>query len=94
MSPDKTIQAAPGHENDARPIRTAGAVIYGTFALLLVTIPQSLVNRLGDMESGPAQQSLLSAAEALQAASHMIGLDAPYIRARAMFFALAGKNDD
>jgi hypothetical protein len=82
---------APG---SARPVRTTAAIVYATFLLLVLTIPQSLTNWLRDMEENPIQQVLLHAADAVQAASHRAGVDAVYIRARSAFFALTGKEDN
>jgi hypothetical protein len=76
------------------PVRAAAVIIYATFALLILTIPQSLTNWLNDMNESPAQQVLLRAAEGVQAASHRVGLDIPYRVARATFHALTGKEDD
>lgn len=81
-------------QGEARPVRTAAVVIYATFALLILTIPQSLPNWLRDMEESPVQQVLLQAASGVQAASQAVGLDVPYRRARAAFHAWTGKEDD
>jgi len=78
---------------DPHPLRTAAVVIYVTFALLILAVPQSLVNRLNDLEENPVQQALLRAADGVQAASHRIGLDIPYQRARALFLAASGKEE-
>lgn len=94
MTQDDASRALPGPAGPARPIRTAALVIYGTLALLTLTIPQSLVNWLRDMETNPVEGVVLRGAEAVQAASHAAGLDVPYLRARATFFALTGKDED
>jgi hypothetical protein len=78
----------------AHPLRAAAIVIYATFALLIVTIPQSLPNWLRDMEENPAQQVLLRAASGVEAVAQAVGLDVPYRRTRAAFRAWAGKEDD
>jgi hypothetical protein len=78
----------------ARPVPTAGAVIYGTLALLLIAIPQSVVNRLKDLDPGPVQGALLEAAESLEALSFRIGANAPYRRLRQLFLDVTGKKDD
>ncbi len=75
-------------------LRTAAVIVYTTFALLILTIPQSLTNWLRDMNENAAQRALLHAAEAVQSASHRAGLDVAYRRARAGFYALAGKEDN
>jgi hypothetical protein len=81
-------------QGSARPVRTTAIVIYATFALLILTIPQSLPNWLRDMEENPVQQVLLHAASGVEAASQAIGLDVPYRRARAAFRQWAGKESD
>jgi hypothetical protein len=83
-----------GEQEQANPVRTAAVVIYATLALLVLTIPQSLVNWLHDMEENPVQQVLLPAASGVQAASHAVRLDIAYRRARAAFHAWTGKEDD
>jgi hypothetical protein len=84
----------PPPGRDANPVRTAAVIIYATFALLVLTIPQSLTNWLRDMEENPLQQACLRAADAVQSASHRAGLDVAYREARAAFHALTGKEDD
>jgi hypothetical protein len=74
------------------PLRTAAVIVYATFALLILTIPQSVTNWLRDMEENPVQQVVLRGAEAVQSASQHAGLDIAYRRAR--FYALAGKEDN
>jgi hypothetical protein len=94
MTQDHASRSLPGPAGLARPIRAAALVIYGTFVLLILTIPQGLVNWLGDMETNPIQEVVLRGAEMVQTASHSVGLDVPYLRARATFFKLTGKSDD
>jgi hypothetical protein len=78
----------------AGPVPTAGVVIYGTLVLLLIAIPQSVVNRLKDLDPGPVQDALLGAAESIEALSVRIGANAPYRRLRQLFLDVTGKNDD
>ena len=94
MTIDDQMLAPQPPTPDVHPLRTAAIVIYGTFALLILAIPQSLVNRLNDLDESPPQQIVLRVAEAVQAASHSVGLDRAYLRARAAFLALAGKDED
>jgi hypothetical protein len=75
-------------------VRTAAIIIYATFALLILTIPQSLPNWLRDMEENPVQQVTLQAASGVQLAARTVGLDSPYRRARAAFHAWTGKEED
>ena len=76
------------------PVRTTAVIIYASFALLILAIPQSVTNWLRDMNENPIQQVLLRGAEGLQAAARGIGLDIPYRAARAKFRALTGKDED
>jgi hypothetical protein len=78
----------------ANPVLTAGAIIYGTLALLLIAIPQSVVNRLKDLDPGPVQEALLDAAQSIEALSARIGANAPYRWARQLFLDATGKNED
>ncbi len=92
MANTDELQSDGGHGGN--PVRTAAIIIYATFALLILTIPQSLTNWLRDMNENPVQQALLVAVDAVQSASHRVGLDVAYRRARAGFYALTGKEDD
>ncbi len=84
-----------GNSGDAaHVVRTAGVIIYATFLLLILAIPQSLVNRLNDLNESAVQKILLRGASAVQAGSHAAGLDLPYLRARSVFLALTGKEDE
>jgi hypothetical protein len=75
-------------------LATVAVVIYGTFALLLVTIPSGMVTWLSDMNGNPVQQTLLRGAQALQAASQRWGLAAPYRVARGVFLEVTGKAEE
>jgi hypothetical protein len=92
MSRTQDLHPPPGRA--ANPVRSAAVIIYATFALLVLTIPQSLTNWLHDMDENPLQQACLRAADAVQSASHRVGLDVAYREARAAFHALTGKEDD
>ena len=76
------------------PLRSAAIVIYATFALLIVAIPQSVVNWAEDKEIGPVQQVLLRGAEAVQALSESAGIPVVYREMRAVFLALTGKAEN
>ena len=76
------------------PLRTAVIVIYATFALLAVTIPQSLVNWLGDMRSNLVQETLLVGARSLQSIAEQTGVATPYRRARELFNTTTGHDDN
>jgi hypothetical protein len=78
----------------ARPLRTTSIVIYATLALLLLTIPQSLVNWVKGFEPNRVQAAALSAAEVVADASHRLGLDRPFAWGRERFLAVTGKRDD
>ncbi len=93
---DKAQPVNPTNPDQPRtdPLRTAIVVIYATFALLAVTIPQSLVNWLGDMRSNPVQEALLSGAQALQSVAERTGIATPYRRAHELFNAATGHDDN
>ena len=78
----------------AKPLRTAALVIYGTFALLALTIPQSLPNWLRDMNENPLEGVALRGAEAWQAAAEKTRLPAVYRHARDVFIAVSGAEPD
>jgi hypothetical protein len=74
--------------------RTAAFVIYATLALLAVTIPQSVVNWLADMNANPVQETALRGAEALRNLSQRSGIPTVYRRARDIFIAISGVEPD
>ena len=78
----------------ASPLRTAAIVIYATLALLAVTIPQSVVNWLADMNANPVQETALRGAEALRNLSQRTGVATVYEHARAVFIAISGVEPD
>jgi hypothetical protein len=93
-SPSSSPRAASQAGGNARPILTAAVIIYATLGLLAATIPQSLVNRVRDINNSAVEEALLPAAEALQDASQRAGLTVAYRRARALFLAFAGKEEN
>jgi hypothetical protein len=78
----------------ANPLRTAAIVLYGTLALLAVTIPQSVVNWLADMNGNPVEEAALRGAEALGNLSQRAGVATVYQRARDIFIAISGAEPD
>ena len=78
----------------AGALRTAAIVIYATLMLLAVTIPQSVVNWLADMNANPVQETALRGAEALRNLSQRSGVAGVYQRARAIFIAISGVEPD
>ena len=78
----------------ANPLRTAAIVLYGTLALLAVTIPQSVVNWLADMNGNPAEERALRGAQHLQDLSQQTGIATVYQRARDIFVAISGVEPD
>jgi hypothetical protein len=75
-------------------LRTATIVIYATLALLAVTIPQSVVNWLADMNGNPVQETAQRGAEALRNLSQRAGVATVYQRARDLFIAISGVEPD
>jgi len=78
----------------ASAVRTASIVIYATLMLLAVTIPQSVVNWLADMNANPVQETALRGAEALRNLSQRTGVATAYQRARDIFIAISGVEPD
>jgi len=78
-------QRAKTSRTARNPILTAALIIYGTFFLLLVTTPGSVVSWLQGLNTNAVQQRALRAVEAVQTVSDRTGLSAPFLRARAAF---------
>jgi hypothetical protein len=78
----------------AGDLRTAAIVIYATLVLLAVTIPQSVVNWLADMNGNPVQETALRGAEVLRNMSQGAGVATVYQRARDIFIAISGVQPD
>jgi hypothetical protein len=76
------------------PLAAASIVIYATLFLLAVTIPRGLVNWSRDLAPGLLQERLLPAAHQIDRLAQSLGIDRPYERARALFLAVTGKNED
>jgi hypothetical protein len=76
------------------PLRTTAIVLYATFALLALTIPQSLVNWLADMNGNPVQETALRGAEIMRNLSERAGVATVYQRARDIFIAVTGVEPD
>jgi hypothetical protein len=73
---------------EAGSLRKTAVVIYATWVLLALTIPESLTAWIRDMKSIEVQEALLPAAQALQRIGEESGISVPYTRARAAFLAL------
>jgi hypothetical protein len=78
----------------ASALRTASIVIYATLMLLAVTIPQSVVNWLADMNANPVQETALRGAEVLRNLSQRAGVATVYQQARDIFIAISGVEPD
>jgi len=78
----------------ASALRTTAIVIYATLMLLAVTIPQSMVNWLADMNGNPVQEIALRGAEVLGNLSERTGVATVYQRARDIFIAISGVEPD
>ncbi len=75
-------------------LRTAAIVLYATLALLAVTIPQSVVNWLADMNGNPLEETALRGAQLLRNLSQQAGVATVYQRARDIFIAISGVEPD
>jgi hypothetical protein len=78
----------------AGTLRTAAIVIYATLVLLAVSIPQSVVNWLTDMNGNPVEETALRGAEVVRNLSQRAGVAAVYQRARDIFIAISGVEPD
>jgi hypothetical protein len=78
----------------ASALRTAAIVIYATFALLAVSIPQSVENWLADMNANPIQETALRGAQLLRNLSQRAGVATLYQRGRDIFIAISGAEPD
>jgi hypothetical protein len=78
----------------AGALRTAAIVIYATLGLLAVSIPQSVVNWLADMNGNPAEETALRGADVLRNLSQRAGVATVYQRARDIFIAISGVAPD
>jgi hypothetical protein len=75
-------------------VRTTAIVLYCTLMLLAATIPQSVVNWLGDMNGNPIQETALRGAQALRNLSQGAGVSTVYQQARDIFIAISGVEPD
>ena len=78
-------QAKKADQTVRNPVLAAALIIYGTFFLLLATMPGSVVSWLRGLNTSGVQQHALRAAEAVETVSDRTGLSAPFLRARAAF---------
>jgi hypothetical protein len=78
----------------ASDLRTAAIVLYATLMLLAVTIPQSVVNWLADMNGNPVEDTALRGAQLLRNLSQRAGVATVYQRARDIFIAISGAEPD
>ena len=90
----KHIDLSKFEPRPARPLHTTAIVLYATFALLALTIPQSLVNWLADMNGNPVQETALRGAEIVRNLSQRAGVATVYQRARDIFIAVTGVEPD
>ncbi len=77
-----------------RPLLTTSVVIYGTLALLAITIPRGLVNWTRNFEPNAPQQVMLQIAEGIATVSHRVGADRAFGEAREFFLRVTGKRED
>jgi hypothetical protein len=92
--PDTEHVPPPQGASQPRPLRASATVIYGTLALLGITIPQALSNWLKGFEPNALQDAALTAALAVQDVSNTLGFNAPFYRARRIFLEISGKTED
>jgi hypothetical protein len=88
------LAASPIGRRVGNPVTAIAIIMYATFALLMVAIPQGMVNWVKDFNPGPAQDVVLAGAEAFATISGRLGADIPYRTARDFFLRTTGKNED
>jgi hypothetical protein len=76
------------------PLAAAAVVIYGTLALLALTVPRGLLNWSRDLDPSGPQRLMLTAAQAIQTFARVSGADWPYYHARDVFLQVTGKSED
>jgi hypothetical protein len=87
------IPPAPG-KSLRYPLWSASVVIYGTLALLALTVPRGLVSWSRDLDPGARQEVMRDVALAIRTAARSIGADRPYEAARDWFLRATGKSED
>ena len=92
--PDPDHVPLPNGKPAANPLGAAAVVIYGTLALMALTIPRGLVNWSRDREPGARQQAMLATAQAIERFSSWSGINRPYEEAREIFLKATGKSED
>ena len=85
MSTDLQRNSTSPDTRPRNPVLAAAIVIYGTFVLLLATMPGGMVTWLQELNGNVVQQTALRVAEAVQTTSEYAGLSAPYSRLRTFF---------
>ncbi len=91
MATEQNLNDLPG---SGLRLRVTAIVVYATLALLALTIPQSMVNRLNDFGPNAARDAALTLTQAFAGASHRIGADWAYHAGRRLFLSVTGKQDD
>ena len=76
------------------PLTAAAVVIYGTLALLALTVPRGLLNWSRDLDPSGPQRLMLTAAQAIQTFARVSGADWPYYHGRDAFLTATGKSED
>jgi hypothetical protein len=87
------IPPAPGKPL-RHPLAAATVVIYGTLALLALTVPRGLLNWSRDLDPSGPQRLMLTAAQAIQTFARVSGADWPYYQARDAFLKATGKSEE
>jgi hypothetical protein len=90
MIPDPLPEPLKPAPSAGHPILVVALVLYGTLALLVLTIPGSVVSWLQGFDRSGVQHAALTVAEAVESASDRAGLSAPYLHARKAFLEQIG----
>jgi hypothetical protein len=84
---------SPRPANRPNPVAAIAVIIYASYALLALAIPQAMVNWVKDLNPGTVQDVMLGAAESVQSLATRLAADRPYRIARDMFLSATGKSD-
>jgi len=75
-------------------LRTIAIIVYVTFAILALMVPQAAVNWLTEFSPNAPRDAAFAVARTVQDISQSAGLDRPYREGRRLFLAITGKQDD
>jgi membrane protein YdbS with pleckstrin-like domain len=75
-------------------LRTVAIIVYATFALLVLAIPDAISSRLDDLNPSPLVRAAQAAVGAVAQVSNTLGIAPVYRAARSRFLAATGLQQD